>query len=546
MASRINQPISNPYGGAALLDSTPYLQLHLQKQAEEGAKVAAAQKAYDDLLKDPNPEGLREVDTKGFYDRVNQWREFGIKNKELVKDPSKDGGRARNELMRRANEIALYTQSSKDRKAQQSQFAPIFQNPETARRLKNSFLGQYSELQKPLDQSQAFQFNPTNIFRAKEFDQKKFTDVLLSGENPSEKLLKTIRPKGSLKETEVYEIQYSNPKKIGDKARNYYKTDDSMQEAIDELYEAEGMQLDANGKVIRPASPNMVRLNELYVKTYGKPIQTKDDLAAAYGLSVVPSKREQDKVVSNKAAEMAKADELAKGRMSYGFSLRQPKEPETVKVEDWETLVKSPDTRDNAGVLNLSKANDVIRKYSAATVNNVGDGAFIMPLPLASSVKADVANDPKYNKTVDEATTNIKSVLESADPINQKELASAAKNFDNELRNITKSKGDNTSKNEQRRVAWAGALNAINKANGVTQRYTADDLRKETPVLVKYQKGDKLLTAVVKLGTQEFRTAYDAAKKAYKKANTTNVSESSYGSQSSMLAGSDAATADDL
>ena len=42
MPSRINQPLSNPYGGAALLDSTPFLQLHLQQQAEKKAKKAAS------------------------------------------------------------------------------------------------------------------------------------------------------------------------------------------------------------------------------------------------------------------------------------------------------------------------------------------------------------------------------------------------------------------------------------------------------------------------------------------------------------------------
>ncbi len=537
MPSRINQPLSNPYGGAALLDSTPFLQLHLQQQAKEGAKVAAAQKAYDDLLKDPNPDGLREVDTKGFYDRVNQWRDFGIKNKDLIKDPSKDGGKARNELMRRANEIALYTQSSKDRKAQQTQFAPMFQNPETARRLKNSFLGQYSELQKPLDQSQAFQFNPNSIFKAKDFDPKKLSDFMLQGETPNKKFVRTEKIAGQpLRQTEVYELDYSDKKKLADKARNYYKTNDSMKDAVDDIYEAEGLQLDASGNITRAVSPYMKQLNDLHTSIYGKPIQTKDDIAAAYGLTIIPSETREDKVVENKGAIMKKADDLKRGTMAYGKFLNTPKEPETVTVEDFEKLVRTPDSidvKDKTKTPNLIKAMNVVRQYSAATINNVGDGAFISPLPLSSSMKPNVTNNPQYNKLVNEGISAVQETL-----ANDEKLVDAYKDFNSALN----SKDLN---NEKTMSAYANALNAINKRNGITQRYTANDLRKETPVIVKYQKGDKLITGVVKLGSQEFRVAYDAAKKIYKKVNTKNVTEGSFGSQSESSGGS-VDSADDL
>ena len=91
--------------------------------------------------------------------------------------------------------------------------------------------------------------------------------------------------------------------------------------------------------------------------------------------------------------------------------------------------------------------------------------------------------------------------------------------------------------NQQKAEAFATALNEINKANGVSQRFSSNDIRKEMPLLVRYTKGDKMITAAVKLGSQEARVAFDAAKNAYKKKNTTNTTQSEFGSQSSGSGG---------
>ena len=152
MPTRTVQPVSNPYaGGAVVADFTPYLNLALQQKAKEDAKKAAAQKVYDDMMKDPNPNGIRQQDTKGFYDRTSQWRNFGIQNKELIKDPTKDGGQALSNFRRMTTEIAGYINQSKDAKDRDKQFAPIFVNPEISRRIRPSWMIQYDSFQKPID-----------------------------------------------------------------------------------------------------------------------------------------------------------------------------------------------------------------------------------------------------------------------------------------------------------------------------------------------------------------------------------------------------------
>lgn len=321
MPSRVQQPSSNPYGGAVVLDSTPYLQLHLQKQTEEKAKQAAAQKAYEDLMKDPNPDGLREVDTKGFYDRANQWRQFGIQNKDFIKDPTKDNGAARNQFMKMANEISLYTQASKSRKEHEKQFAPLFQNPETAKRLKNSFLQQYGQLQSPLDNSPTFTFDPSNMFRAKNFDEKKFIETATLGEKPSETITfeKSNIP---LKRKQITSISYADPKRIGENAKSLFKTDESAKEHIEDLWDAEGIKTDANGKIVRQPSSYINELNQVHQKYYGKPIQTAEDLAAAYGIQRATGTSRKEQLIDDEMAKMNYKQRLDRKMKEYEHDLK--------------------------------------------------------------------------------------------------------------------------------------------------------------------------------------------------------------------------------
>lgn len=542
MPSRINQPLSNPYGGAALLDSTPFLQLHLQQQAEQKAKKAASEKAFNDLMTDPNPEGLREVDTKGFYDRTNQWREFGIKNRELIKDPTKDNGAARNEFMKMGNEIALYTQSSKSRKEQEKQYVPVFTNPESDKLLTDEFRGQYNQLRKPLDETQGFQIDQKAMYKAKDLDLKKYQDALLNGEKADKVFDRFEKTADGLKENSVFKLKYSNPTAIAEKGKAMYKTDPTVKRAIDELYDAEGIQANAQGVINRTPSAFLNSLNDLYVKTYKTPIKTKEDLAGAYALNMIPSESREDKLETNVGAVMAKKNAYTRGNMAYGKSLSQPKIPPTVTVEDWEAMIKDPDNKAANGRLKLNNAVDIVRAYSAATMNNVGDGAFLSPLSFDVSTKSK--DDPQYQKTVKESRDFVRQSLlgltkkEPNGNIVQigKELAANFEKTASQNKN-PKNKEEAQLYNQQKAEAFATALNEINKANGVSQRFSSNDIRKEMPLLVRYTKGDKMITAAVKLGSQEARVAFDAAKNAYIKKNTTNTTQSEFGSQSSGSGG---------
>lgn len=228
--------------------------------------------------------------------------------------------------------------------------------------------------------------------------------------------------------------------------------------------------------------------------------------------------------------------------MAYGKSLSQPKIPPTVTVEDWEAMIKDPDNKAVNGRLKLNNAVDIVRAYSAATMNNVGDGAFLSPLSFDVSTKSK--DDPQYQKTVKESRDFVRQSLlgltkkEPNGNIVQigKELAANFEKTASQNKN-PKNKEEAQLYNQQKAEAFATALNEINKANGVSQRFSSNDIRKEMPLLVRYTKGDKMITAAVKLGSQEARVAFDAAKNAYIKKNTTNTTQSEFGSQSSGSGG---------
>lgn len=323
MPTRTVQPVSNPYaGGAIVADFTPYLNLALQQKAKEEAKAAAAQKVFDDMMKDPNPKGIRQQDTQGFYDKTNDWRTFGIQNKKEITNPTLDGGKALLEFRRKVADITGYINSSLDAKERDKQFAPIFADPEKSKMITTSFMNEYQQFQKPLNLGGGGVIDVNKIFGAKPLDEKKAIDYLVAGLKPSEGMPEyTAIPGDQFSRREFVTKKY-DPTALENKAKDLYRTDESFKATIDNLWKESGMKINPNG-TITPPTGYVADLQKIYVDDKGKPkpIQTKDDLAAAWAISKLPAWKE-GKTVRNIGAELAARESsalrLAKAKAKIG------------------------------------------------------------------------------------------------------------------------------------------------------------------------------------------------------------------------------------
>lgn len=319
MPTRTVQPVSNPYaGGAIVADFTPFLNLALQQKAKEEAKAAAAQKVYDDMMKDPNPNGIRQQDTKGFYDRTTQWRNFGIQNKELIKDPTKDGGKALSDFRRMTTEIAGYVNQSKDAKERDKQFASIFSNPEISRRIRPSWMVQYDAFQKPIDLGGGGIIDAEGAFGAKPLDVEKTIKTITLGQQLNKKDIGTSPIQGEpLKIRRTFEYSYADPKKIAETSRALYQADDSFQEAMDDLYEKEGLKVDNLTNITRKQSPYIEELGKDFEKMYGRPMKDASDLAAIWGYNRAGGGKKEDVIETNESAKMAAIEARQKRLADY-------------------------------------------------------------------------------------------------------------------------------------------------------------------------------------------------------------------------------------
>jgi len=518
MPTRTVQPVSNPYaGGAIVADFTPYLNLALQQKAKEEAKAAAGQKVYEDMMKDPNPNGIRQQDTKGFYDRTTQLRNFGIQNKELIKDPVKDGGKALSDFRRMTTEIAGYINQSKDAKERDKQFAPIFSNPETSRRIRPSWMIQYDSFQKPIDLGGGGTIDAEGAFGAKPLDVEKTIKIITLGQQLNKKDIGATPIQGEpLKVRRTFEYSYANPKSIADTAKGLYQTDDSFQEAMDDLYSKEGAKVDKVKGITQMPTEYMQDLGKDFEKMYGRPMKDASDLAAIWGYKRAGGGKKEDVIEDNKTAIMkAKEAEEARNiarrgeqsRLTKGFTTE--KIPFVEPVETIETLIKAPDTKDANGNVNLLKAADVLRTVAGATIGTTGQGTFMTPLPSSPSMKADVAANPQYKKIINEGENSIRQALSEED---KKAYVNAIS-----TPNITK---------EQFAAAKADAYNKINETNKVPHRFTADQVRNETPVFTRIIKNDgTIINSVLPLGTNDFRQTYEGAATEFKRKGKSKESQ---------------------
>lgn len=312
--SKILPASSNPYGGGGLIfDSTPYTQYHLQRQAHEQAKEEALDKYFRELDTKINTSGVRTQDIPDLIKQQNADRLFYLQNKEAIKKPSLDNGKAYNEYMQRHQSKLAYVNQSKNEGEKYKQMVPIFADPTKRALMTDEALAALELHDLPITNPNRKSFDITQMqYNPKPFDVVGYQKGLpvkevkgaVSFENAPDYATSYLRTPI----TSYYPNYDKNA--LASIAESKYTTDPSYRKLINDL---------SNNK------PEYERLNKIYKENFGTDIQYPQQLAIANTLSYVPqarSERGKPEIdqVAFQAAKYRQAEADRRERQRRGFA----------------------------------------------------------------------------------------------------------------------------------------------------------------------------------------------------------------------------------
>lgn len=270
--------------GAVVFDSSPTVRLQEQITNRQLAKDEAMDKLFTDMNKSINPAGVRVQDTEGFMARTNQLRDFYQQNRNAIRNPRNDSGKAYNEYYGRYQDILGYLNKSKQAAAIKKESEPIFRDPEKRSRLTDQTMDDFSRFDLPLDDPNWQNFDASKLaYDPKPFETQKYLKGIQEGIKMKPAISVGATDPRTLTQTVTTTESLDNEGKqvIGQRAISQYKTDPSFKKFIDDL-----------AKNTREADS----LNAAFVKDFGAEIQSPEDLAAAWTLQNVQKERQTQKV----------------------------------------------------------------------------------------------------------------------------------------------------------------------------------------------------------------------------------------------------------
>jgi hypothetical protein len=306
-------------GGAVRFDSTPYTNFAINFEQRRKAKDEALDNYYQNLAKGINPAGVRTVDIDGFMKRTGELQNFWQQNRDAVKNPRLDGGKAQSELMSRYQDAISYIQRSKNEEAAKKPLLPVLADPEKRKLVPNSVIRKLQIHDMPLDadgrQSMSISeldFDPKPLDQTKYF--KSFSDI-----KPQKQGVNITTDGKTMSKIVTTRLAFDDVAKdaIYGRASGLYNSDASFEKFVNDNWQDEG---------------SFNELNEIFKKNFGENIENQEDWAAAYTIRGLQSEGQDMQVTGDSFGQakamaaindgyirgrMKLADTYAKGRMDY-------------------------------------------------------------------------------------------------------------------------------------------------------------------------------------------------------------------------------------
>jgi hypothetical protein len=298
-------------GGYERVDTRPHVALYAQLMQRKQARDEAYDEYMRNLNKSINPAGLRNVDRPVFEQKLKEWQQYGIQNRDALRNSRKDQGLASMEFQGRYQDLINLVNESKQEEEKKKPLVEIMTDPAKRDRVSEEVIfPRIASHDKPLytqDESGAYvrdperrSFNVADIdFNPKPFEQdkyfKSFDDV-----KPSQKSQAVVKLPGFKEEiTTTSTLSPQDKEAVATRAVAEYMANPSFKEVVDQLDPKE--------------------YNDLYKQEFGQDIQNPAQLASAYTLQGLQqrgvSKEIKDDTYAQRRALAELNDANARGRM---------------------------------------------------------------------------------------------------------------------------------------------------------------------------------------------------------------------------------------
>lgn len=314
---------SNDYnGGAVVFNLQPYVQYSVNQKLRDQAREDAFYKYFGSLGSSLTPAGMHTKDIPGLMQQKNDWQNFMMQNREAVARPGLDQGKAYTEAMSRYNNMMAYINQSKNDVKNLASLKPILDSPQKKYLLNDVTMQRIHQASLPIGDPNYQPFDPSTIdFNPPQFDAKQANQMRLnmSQYKPSDN--PTVIPLPNHQEQLIHNYKFNKNDLNGiyTQGAMAYHTNPSFQGEIDKVKD----------------DPTMHgQLNSLFNEHYGRDMQSPEDAAAAYMLSLHPdisNKVEQPRNIPYSPWETAAAG-FNREKQFYDY---KSEHPTAIPQQEW-------------------------------------------------------------------------------------------------------------------------------------------------------------------------------------------------------------------
>lgn len=281
-----NLPSDLYSGGSVKFDSQPYINFYAQTMARKQAKDEALDQYYQNQFKNVNPAGARTQDLPHFTEKVNEWQKFYQTNKDAIRNPRKDGGKAASEFQSRLVDAQNYIQQSKNEAKVTQEMMPLLRDPDKRSRIPDNVINDLAIHDLPLNDPnrKSFDFSKLN-FDAKPFDvtmQKNYLQGVQQGLKMDEAITGIKKNPNDFTQTVTTTAAFGDEATgaIRNRAAGAYGSDPSFKHFVD-------------SELSKPG--NYQQLNSIFKKQYGTDIAHPEDLATAWSMGAIQEQQTKQK-----------------------------------------------------------------------------------------------------------------------------------------------------------------------------------------------------------------------------------------------------------
>jgi hypothetical protein len=274
----------NPYKRGVAIDiSSKPTQMLIQLQQKEQAKNEALDKYFMDYDKNITPAGMRNIDIEGLMKRKNEAKQYYFQNKEAIRRPELDNGRAYSQFMGMNTDQLGFVSKSKEQTGKAKALSTATMNANQKKQIiadgvKDALI--LNEL--ALDDPRRVDFDIANFRAYDAYDDKKFMENVWGKEELPTKIVnkdigngKFIPETYHLKIPEMAQLAPQRLQSAEISTRSYVRNNEGAIKYFNTLMEDPIMLKEANKAYQEYKGPNAKIVDE-------------EDFAVAYGLLKKP------------------------------------------------------------------------------------------------------------------------------------------------------------------------------------------------------------------------------------------------------------------